>query len=98
MQTNYDAIQEAGAQVVSVVVATLTDVDGWCQRAALPYPMLADPDHQVSEAYGVYDLRGDGRAAPAVFVIGTDGRVIWSRVAPSTTDPASAASILEQLP
>ena len=95
---NYGAIQEAGAEVVSVVVATLADVESWCQRAGLPYPMLADADHHVAEAYGVYDLRDNGRAAPAVFVIDTDGRVVWSRVAASTADPASAASILEQLP
>ena len=98
MQTNYKAIRAAGVEVFSVVVATMADVEGWCQRAGLPYPMLADADHQVAEAYGIYNLRGDGLAAPIVFLIDTDGRIVWSRVAASTTDPVSTTAILEQLP
>jgi alkyl hydroperoxide reductase subunit AhpC len=42
--------------------------------------MLADPAHRVADAYGVYNLTGDGLAAPAVFVIDTDGRILWSYV------------------
>ena len=81
-----------------MVVAPLEKVESWCQKAGIQFPMLADADHQVSDAYGVYNLLGDGLAAPAVVVIGTDGRIVWSRVAHSTSDPASAQTILEHLP
>ncbi len=80
------------------MVAPLESVESWCQKAGIQYPMLADADHQVSEAYGVYDLLRDGLAAPAVFVIGTDGRVVWSRVASSTSDPVDTQTILDHLP
>lgn len=84
--------------MVSIVVAPLESIEGWCQRAGISYPMLADFDHRVTEAYGVYNLVGDERAAPAVVVIDTDGRIVWSRVAKNTSDPASAETIIEQLP
>ena len=80
------------------MVAPLESVEGWCQKAGISYPMLADADHQVAEAYGVYNLFGNELAAPAVLVIDTDGRIIWSRVAGGTNDPASAEMILDQLP
>ena len=60
--------------------------------------MLADPEHRVAEAYGVYNLLGDGLAAPAVFVIGSDGRIVWSRVRLNPTNRPDAQTILEHLP
>jgi len=90
--------QEAGAEVVTVAVASLESVEGWCQRAGIPYPMLADPEHRVAEAYGVYNLWGDGLAAPAVFVIDADGRIVWSYVSRDPNDRPGAQAILEHLP
>ena len=52
----------------------------------------------VSEAYGVYDLLGDGLAAPAVFIVDTDGHIVWRQVGQSTGDPVSAQMIIEHLP
>jgi peroxiredoxin len=63
-----------------------------------PYPLLADPEHEVAEAFGVYDLLGTGYAAPSVFVIDTGGDIIWSYVGASRTDRPDVASLLEQLP
>ncbi|NLF02508.1 MAG: redoxin domain-containing protein [Anaerolineales bacterium] len=98
MQDQYSTIQAAGAQVVAVAVAPLADVVNMCTRTPISFPVLADEDHQVAEAYGIYNLSGDGLAAPTVIVIDTDGRVIWSRVASSTSDPVSTAEIVAQLP
>jgi peroxiredoxin len=63
-----------------------------------PYPVLADSERQVSEAFSVYDLLGTGYATPSVFVIDTNGDIVWSYVGQSSTDRASAAAILEHLP
>jgi peroxiredoxin len=73
-------------------------VEGWCQRAGIRYPVLADPEHRVAEAYEVYNLLGDELAAPAVFVIGTDGRILWSQVVLDSSDGPDAQTILEHLP
>jgi alkyl hydroperoxide reductase subunit AhpC len=60
--------------------------------------MLADPAHRVADAYGVYNLMGDGQAASAVFVIDTDGRIAWSYVGQQPGDRPSIQVILEQVP
>ena len=60
--------------------------------------MLADPEHRVAEAYGVYNLLGDGLAAPAVFVIDTGGRIVWSYASRDPNDRPGAQTILEHLP
>ena len=98
LQSQYQVFREAGAEVIALAVASISSVEGWCQTAAVTYPMLADPAHRVADAYGVYNLVGDGQAAPAVFVIDTDGRIAWSYVGQQPGDRPSVQMILEQLP
>jgi len=84
--------------VIALVVASAASVEGWCQSAGIHYPMLADPTHQVAAAYGVYNLLGDGLAAPAVFVIDTGGRIAWSHIGQGSGDRVDVQTILEHLP
>ena len=71
------ALEELGARVV----AASTD-SWWVHRAwfasnpwleNVSYPVVADPAHDVAEAYGV--LRADGAAERATFVLDPDGIV-----------------------
>ena len=98
LQRNYEAVQEAGAEVIALAVTPVASVDGVQRSTGATYPILADPAHQVAEAYGVYSLLGDGLAAPAVFVIETDGRIAWSHIGQHSGDRPSVQAILEQLP
>jgi peroxiredoxin len=98
LQNNYEAFQEAGGEVIALAVAPVTSVNATQQATGATYPLLADPTHRVAEAYGVYNLLGDGLAAPSVFVIETDGRIAWHHVGQHPGDRPSAQTILEQLP
>ncbi len=62
------------------------------------FPILADPDHAVTEAYGVYNLLGDSIATPSVFVIDTSGHIVWSYVGQDAADRPDIETILENLP
>ena len=97
-QESYPAIQAAGAEVVAAVVAPLDAVEGLCRSAGITYTVLSDADHEVSDLYGVYDLLDDGLATPAVFIIDTDGTVLWSQIGQRTQVPVPGATILEHLP
>lgn len=66
-------------------------------RVGIPFPILYDSAADVVREYGVYDLLGDGLAAPSTFVIDTGGVVRWSHVGRRTSDRASAQEILDQL-
>ena len=94
---NYQSFQNAGAEVVALAVAPLASVDGARQTVKAAFPMLADPNHRVAEAYGVYNVLGDQLAAPSVFIINTDGQIVWSRIGRGATDRPNAQKILEKL-
>jgi peroxiredoxin len=98
LQGSYPSFQEAGAEIVALAVANVAAVDSARQTTGAVYPMLADPEHRVAEAYGVYNLMGDALAAPAVFVIDADGHILWRHIGQNASDRPSVATILEQLP
>lgn len=62
------------------------------------FPVLADADHAVAEAYGVFNLLGDSVATPSVFVINSAGEIVWSYVGRDANDRPSAAEVLRHVP
>ncbi len=65
---------------------------------SVSYPILADPDHKIADAFGVYNLLGDGVATPAVFIIDTSGHIVWSYVGQHINDRPNSQTILEHIP
>ena len=62
------------------------------------FPILADTDHAVSDAYGVFNLLADGVTTPAVFVLDRRGSVVWSYVGKSAEDRPTPTEILGHVP
>lgn len=46
-----DEFRDRNAEVVSIVLEPVERVEKWQSRYDLPYPLLADPDATVGEAY-----------------------------------------------
>jgi peroxiredoxin len=68
------------------------------QLISAGFPILADANHAVADAYGVFNLLGDGVATPSVFVIDPGGRIVWSYIGKDANDRPSAAQVLSHLP
>lgn len=63
----------------------------------LGFPVLADPEGRVTRQYGVYNLLGDGVAAPATFIIDAAGTIRWSYIGRDIADRPSPRDILTQV-
>ena len=98
LQQNYTAFQNANAQVVALAVASPSSVSGAQQAASAAYPVLSDANHQAAEAFGVYNLLKDNLAAPSVFVIDTDGQIVWRYIGQGPQDRPGVQQILNNLP
>ena len=81
-----------------MAVNTRQAVEAVRSSLQVPYPMFGDPDHAVASAYDVYDILGDRLAVPAVFVIDSDGHIVWSYIGQDSQDRPTAADILAHLP
>ena len=101
IRDSYDDFEQRGAVVLGVSPDTETAHVKFKRKYGLPFTLLADPEHEVAEAYGVWgEKKFRGRkyfgVERSTFVIGADGRVtkIMRRVKPDT----HAAQVLETLP
>ena len=97
LQNSYEQFRDLGAEVVALATAPNQSVRQARDAVSAQYPMLADPDHLVAEAYQVFDLLGDGYAAPAVFIIDPSGQIVWSYIGEQDTDRPPVSDILSQL-
>jgi thioredoxin-dependent peroxiredoxin len=91
IRDNYDDFQERGAVVLGVSPDDETSHVKFKQKHGLPFTLLADPEHEVSELYGVWGERKYmGKTYMGVerstFLIDPDGRVakVMRRVKPDT--------------
>jgi thioredoxin-dependent peroxiredoxin len=50
-------IRERGAVILGVSPDSVEDVRAFREKFSLPFTLLADVDHQVSESYGVWKLK-----------------------------------------
>ena len=94
------AYERAGVAVLGISPDPVAKVKKFANKFALGFPLLADPDHAVADAYGVWgEKRFMGRrymgVARTTFVIGRDGviRHVFEDVKPAGHD----AAVLEWL-
>jgi peroxiredoxin Q/BCP len=86
----YEKIQETGAVVLGVSPDSPESHEKFIAEHGLPYSLVADQDHRIAEAYGVWKEKSMyGKKFMGIerstFVVGPDGRVkkIFRRVKPA---------------
>jgi peroxiredoxin Q/BCP len=103
----YEEFRARDAEVVSIVPEPLARVEEWQESYDLPYPLLADPDATVGDAYGQpvrFGVLGEfsdffGRM-PEVIIVdrrGTDPEVAYVYQGSSTFDRPEVEDLLAEL-
>ena len=96
----YDVFRERGAEILGVSPDDVRSHEKFKTKYELPFTLLADPDHKVAEAYGVW---GEKRLAGkkymginrSTFVIDEDGNV--ARAMLGIKPAGHAADVLDEL-
>ncbi len=96
----YDRYRENDVEVIGVSPDDVTSHEKFKSKYALPFPLLADPDHAVAEAYGVWGERNfAGKKYMGInrstFVIDPDGNV--ARAMLGIKAAGHAANVLEHV-
>tara|TARA_Y100000590_G_scaffold470021_1_gene661409 strand:- start:18413 stop:18652 length:240 start_codon:yes stop_codon:yes gene_type:complete len=61
------------------------------------FRVLYDPEGMVVRRFGVYNILGDGVAAPSAFVIGKNRSLEWSYIGKNAGDRPSIDDLLSKL-
>jgi thioredoxin-dependent peroxiredoxin len=101
IRDRYDDFEQCGAVVLGVSPDTEASHVKFKQKYGLPFTLLADPEHEVAEQYGVWgEKKYMGRTYMGVerstFLIDPEGRIakVMRRVKPDT----HAERVLAELP
>ncbi len=97
---NWSSVQARGAVVLGVSPDGIASHEKFRTKYDLPFPLLADQDHAVAEAYGVWGEKSMyGRKFMGIlrttFVIDEQGRI--ARVFEKVKPKGHAAEVLEAL-
>ena len=97
----YDRFREQGVEILGVSPDTEASHQKFKSKYELPFTLLADPDHEVAESYGVWkEKRNYGKTYHGVerstFVIDAEGKV--ARAMRGIKPAGHAAQVLETLP
>jgi peroxiredoxin Q/BCP len=90
--------EDRGVQLIALAVQDQVSADHIGSRTH--YPILADANHVVAEAYNVYDLLAIAKlnAMPAVFLIDKDGQIVWAEFSETLDQLTESETILANLP
>jgi thioredoxin-dependent peroxiredoxin len=89
IRDNWGAFAETGARLFGVSADSVAKHEQFRDKYDLPFPLLADPDHEAIEPFGVWvEKTNYGKKYMGIerstFLIDADGRVerVWRRVNP----------------
>lgn len=94
LRDNEAALAAEGIRVIGVSADSVESHGAFAEKYNLPFPLIADPDHDVIEAYGVwgeknfYGTKSMGLKR-TTFLIGADGTVLHVFKRPKTGDHAA---------
>lgn len=86
LRDSFAQLTEKGVKVYGVSHDTVAAQKAFQEKYKLPFPLLADTDHQVSTAFGV-PSKGEYAARQAFLI--KDGKVVWLDLEASTAEQAA---------
>ena len=97
----YDTYRDRGIEILGVSPDDVTSHGKFRSKYSLPFTLLADPDHKVADAYGVWGERSfAGKTYMGInrstFLIDADGNV--ARAMLGIKPAGHAATVLEEVP
>ena len=97
MREDIDRFTGGGAQVVAVAPDSLEGVARFVRDRDYPFPLLADTDHAVFDAYDVANRLISLGQRPAVFVVDREGMVRCDSIGTQQWQIPSDDAVLAEL-
>ncbi|NQW19885.1 MAG: redoxin domain-containing protein [Chloroflexi bacterium] len=98
MQRSQAELDAAGVQILAISTDNLDGPAALAAAQGYEFPILfTSLDPEIPKQYGVFNLFGDGLASASVFLIDTNGEIVWQNVGLNYTHQVEAEEIIEQI-
>jgi peroxiredoxin len=95
LREDIHTFREAGAMVAAIGPHTVAEVQEFTHDNEYPFPLLADAEHAVFDAYDVLSRAMSLGQRPAVFVIDRDGIVRFDSIGTQQWQIPSDKAVLD---
>ena len=93
----YPQFAERGFSLAAISSDSVEDARGMAEFSGARFPILADVGAVVSKEYRVFDLHEDGMAAPATFILNSEGEVVSFHVGQTIAERPPPDEILAEM-
>jgi peroxiredoxin len=97
LRDDIERFTAAGARVVAIAPDTAEGVARFVRDNSYPFPLLADADHTVFDAYDVVSRMMSLGQRPAMFVVDRDGTVRFDSIGTQQWEIPSNDTVLAVL-
>jgi peroxiredoxin len=97
LRESFDTITAAGASIVAIAPDTIEGLTKFTSKESFPFPVAADADGSVFEAYDVTSRLVSLGQQPALFIVNSDGKVSFDAIGAQQWDLISPQRLVEEL-
>ena len=93
----YPRFAERNVELIAISADDVQNARLMSDFATARFPILSDSGGAVAKSYRVFDLHGDGVAAPATFILNADGEIVSVHVGETIAERPTADEMLGQI-
>lgn len=92
---HYEEIKKLGVQVYGISISLSDSQEKFCKKLELPFDLLSDYDTRTTRHYDVMSFTGMPKRS--LFLIGTDGKILYKHVETLGIFHRSSEEVLKKL-
>jgi peroxiredoxin Q/BCP len=96
-QESFSAFEKLGVQIAGISPNAPASHQEFKQRFGFSFPLLSDPDKEVTKRYGITSLFMFGGTSRANIVVNRDGKIVYRHVEPTTLTHRKPAELIASL-
>jgi peroxiredoxin len=97
LRQDSEQFRDRGAQVIAVAPGQPESVAKFTGQNPYPFPMLADADHSVFDAYDVISRMSSLGQRPAVFIIDRNQKVVFDSIGTQQWQIPGNTAVLDEV-
>ena len=83
---NHDLFKRFGIDIIAVSTDDQEDTQAMIDEVSASFEIISDATYTISQQWEVFNILGDGVAAPAAFIIGKNNSILWAHRGSSPSD------------
>lgn len=86
LSQNHDLFKRFGIDIIAVSTDDQEDTQAMIDEVSASFEIISDATYTISQQWEVFNILGDGVAAPAAFIIGKNNSILWAHRGSSPSD------------